>query len=112
MQLALVFLSLPGRVLGSEIRPRKFKCVRRSAVHVLASDVLWCTRDGRVYRGCTAYHLALTPCAYLRSSDYVLACTDEAARRREALMGGKPRRLIVSHVLEPHPWVILLQYPA
>jgi hypothetical protein len=25
MQLALVFLSLPGRVLGSEIRPRRFK---------------------------------------------------------------------------------------
>lgn len=24
-QLALVFLSLPGRVLGSEIRPRRFK---------------------------------------------------------------------------------------
>lgn len=27
VQLALVFLSLPGRVLGSEIRPRKFKWV-------------------------------------------------------------------------------------
>jgi len=25
VQLALAFLSLPGRVLGSEIRPRKFK---------------------------------------------------------------------------------------
>ena len=30
-----------------------------------------------------------------RSADYVLACTDEAARRREALKGKKPRHLVV-----------------
>lgn len=50
--LALAFLSLPGRVIGSEIRPRKF------------------------------------------NADYIMACTDEAARRREALKGKKPRHLI------------------
>ena len=37
VQLALAMLLIPGRVFGSEVRPRRFKCVERCACYVHSS---------------------------------------------------------------------------
>ncbi|DBA94258.1 hypothetical protein WJX77_009246 [Trebouxia sp. C0004] len=60
--LALAFAMLPGRVLGSEVRPRKY------------------------------------------NRDYVIACCDEAARRREALRGKVPRHFVPAPSPTNHSW--------
>ena len=45
------------------------------------------------------------PCPHPRSRDYVLSCTDEAAKRRQALRGAKPTAWYAGRPrLTEHSW--------
>ncbi|RMZ54515.1 hypothetical protein APUTEX25_002091, partial [Auxenochlorella protothecoides] len=62
-QVALFAAAMPGRFLGTEVRPRKFKCVAGwSGCHVI---------DGH--------------------REYIISCCNEAAQRRDVLRGQAPR---------------------
>ena len=84
--MALLFASIPGRILGSEIRPRRHKC---------AACCFLTHAAGHIGREHKVPQLWLSVADHVRSRDYIIAATDEAARRREARRGKVPRHFMV-----------------
>ena len=77
---ALLAHMFPGRIFGSEIRPRRFEWVT-------------CTKSAMMEgTHCCSWLMCASPHC---SPDYIASCCNEAGMRRQALAGKKPELWLV-----------------